>query len=108
MNASTHRRVFSTLPDHRFPLRIMSLLDDPIAQDDLMQDRARVFEEFLDAETNLYNYRDDIARMLRNDERRLIVNIDDLRDYKRDFADGLLKQPVDYLPALEDALVKVI
>lgn len=86
----------------------MSLLDDPIAQDDLMQDRARIFEEFLDAETGVYNYRDDIARMLRNDERRLIINIDDLRDYKRDFADGLLKQPVEYLPALEDALIKIV
>ena len=84
----------------------MSLLDDPIAHDDLMQDRSRVFEEFLDAETELYNYRDDIARMLRLDERRLIINIDDLRDYRREFADGLLKQPVDYLPALEDALTR--
>ncbi|KAI0662516.1 ATP dependent DNA helicase [Cubamyces menziesii] len=86
----------------------MSLLDDPIAHDDLMQDRSRVFEEFLDAETELYNYRDDIARMLRLDERRLIINIDDLRDYRREFADGLLKQPVDYLPALEDALTRVV
>ncbi|CDO70223.1 hypothetical protein BN946_scf184942.g23 [Trametes cinnabarina] len=86
----------------------MSLLDDPVALDDLMQDRSRVFEEFLDAETELYNYRDDIGRMLRQDERRLIINIDDLRDYRRDFADGLLKQPVDYLPALEDALAKVV
>ncbi|KAI0336153.1 ATP dependent DNA helicase [Cubamyces sp. BRFM 1775] len=86
----------------------MSLLDDPIAHDDLMQDRSRVFEEFLDAETELYNYRDDIARMLRLDERRLIINIDDLRDYRREFADGLLKQPVDYLPALEDALTRIV
>ncbi|KAI8995425.1 ATP dependent DNA helicase [Trametes punicea] len=46
--------------------------------------------------------------MLRQDQRRLIINIDDLRDYRRDFADGLLKQPVDYLPALEDALLKVV
>ena len=86
----------------------MSLLDDPIAQDDLMKDRSRVFEEFLDADAGSYNYRDEIALMLRKDERRLIVNIDDLRDYRRDFADGLLKEPVEYLPALEDALVKVV
>ncbi|KAI0666348.1 ATP dependent DNA helicase [Trametes maxima] len=46
--------------------------------------------------------------MLRQDQRRLIINIDDLRDYRRDFADGLLKQPVDYLPAFEDALSKVV
>ncbi|RPD58347.1 ATP dependent DNA helicase [Lentinus tigrinus ALCF2SS1-6] len=86
----------------------MSLLDDPITQDDLMQDRSHVFEEFLDASTPAFSYGEDIKTMLNKDERRLIINIDDLRDYKRDFADGLLKQPVDYLPALEDALVKVV
>ncbi|KAI0095280.1 ATP dependent DNA helicase [Irpex rosettiformis] len=46
--------------------------------------------------------------MLRQDQRRLIVNIDDLRDYRRDFADGLLKQPVDYLPAFDDALISIV
>ncbi|PSR80709.1 hypothetical protein PHLCEN_2v6625 [Hermanssonia centrifuga] len=86
----------------------MSLLDEPIPEDDLMRDRARVFEEFLDSETDLYNYKDDVARMLRLDQRRLIVNIDDLRDYRRDFADGLLKQPVDYLPAFDLALLNIV
>ncbi|THG98456.1 hypothetical protein EW026_g3739 [Hermanssonia centrifuga] len=86
----------------------MSLLDEPIPEDDLMRDRARVFEEFLDSETDLYNYKDDVARMLRLDQRRLIVNLDDLRDYRRDFADGLLKQPVDYLPAFDLALLNIV
>ncbi|KAI0803118.1 ATP dependent DNA helicase [Irpex lacteus] len=86
----------------------MSLLDEPVPQDDLMRDRTRVFEEFLDSETDLYNYKADIATMLRLDQRRLIVNIDDLRDYRRDFADGLLKQPVDYLPAFDDALLSIV
>ncbi|KAH8100493.1 ATP dependent DNA helicase [Cristinia sonorae] len=86
----------------------MSLLDEPVAQDDLMRDRTRVFEEFLDSDSDLYNYKDDIARMLRLEQRRLVVNIDDLRDYRRDFADGLLKQPVDYLPAFDDALLNVV
>ncbi|KAH9949503.1 ATP dependent DNA helicase [Amylocystis lapponica] len=86
----------------------MSLLDEPVPQDDQMRDRTRVFEEFLDSETPLYNYNDDIGRMLRQDNRRLIVNIDDLRDYRRDFADGLLKQPVEYLPAFDDALANIV
>ncbi|KAI0724228.1 ATP dependent DNA helicase [Cerioporus squamosus] len=86
----------------------MSLLDDPITHDDLMQDRSHVFEEFLDASTPAFSYGEDIKTMLNKDERRLIINIDDLRDYKREFADGVLKQPVDYLPALEDALAKVV
>ncbi|KZT06300.1 ATP dependent DNA helicase [Laetiporus sulphureus 93-53] len=46
--------------------------------------------------------------MLRQDQRRLIVNIDDLRDYKRDFADGLLKRPVEFLPAFDEALANVV
>ncbi len=86
----------------------MSLLDEPIPQDDLMLDRTRIFEEFLTAESPIYSYKDDILRVLRLDQSRLIVNIDDLRDYRRDFADGLLKQPVDFLPAFHDALLNVI
>ncbi|CAL1696311.1 unnamed protein product [Somion occarium] len=86
----------------------MSLLDEPVPQDDLMRDRSRIFEEFLDSESDHYNYKDDIARMLRLDHRRLIVNIDDLRDYRRDFADGLLKQPVDFIPAFDDALLNIV
>ncbi|KAF9821811.1 hypothetical protein IEO21_00241 [Rhodonia placenta] len=86
----------------------MSLLDEPVPDDALMRDRTRVFEEFLDANTELYNYGDDIARMLRQDLRRLVVNIDDLRDYKREFADGLLKRPVDFLPAFDEALANIV
>ncbi|KAI0281622.1 ATP dependent DNA helicase [Russula aff. rugulosa BPL654] len=86
----------------------MSLLDEPVPQDDLMLERTRIFEEFLTAESPIYSYKDDILRMLRLEHSRLIVNIDDLRDYRRDFADGLLKQPVDFLPAFHDALLNVI
>jgi DNA replication licensing factor MCM3 len=86
----------------------MSLLDEPVPQDDLMLERTRIFEEFLTAESPIYSYKDDILRMLRLEQSRLIVNIDDLRDYRRDFADGLLKQPVDFLPAFHDALLNVI
>ncbi|KAI9511768.1 MCM2/3/5 family-domain-containing protein [Russula earlei] len=86
----------------------MSLLDEPVPQDDLMRDRTRIFEEFLTADSSIYNYKDDVLRMLRLDQSRLTVNIDDLRDYRRDFADGLLKQPVEYLPAFHDALVNVV
>ena len=65
--------------------------------------------------------------MLRMDERRLIVNLDDLRDYNREFCDGyagqpfrassytnacgrarLLKNPSAYLPAFDAALKEVV
>ena len=35
-----------------------------------------------------YNYREGIKRMLDNEQVRLIVNLDDLRDYDRVYADG--------------------
>ncbi|KAH8997474.1 MCM2/3/5 family-domain-containing protein [Lactarius akahatsu] len=86
----------------------MSLLDEPVPQDDLQRERIRIFEDFLTADSPVYNYKDDILRMLRFDQTRLPVNIDDLRGYRRDYADGLLKQPVDFLPAFQEALINVI
>jgi DNA replication licensing factor MCM3 len=87
----------------------MSMLDDdPTSQDEVHQQRMRIFEEFLASVSDNYDYKADVAQMLREDRNRLIVNIDDLRGYRRDFADGLLKQPVDYLPAFEDALVHTV
>ncbi|KAH9004207.1 MCM2/3/5 family-domain-containing protein [Lactarius hatsudake] len=86
----------------------MSLLDEPVPQDDLQRERIRIFEDFLTADSPIYNYKDDIIRMLRFDQTRLPVNIDDLRGYRRDYADGLLKQPVDFFPAFQEALINVI
>ncbi|KAF9269946.1 ATP dependent DNA helicase [Marasmius fiardii PR-910] len=87
----------------------MSLSDDAIPQDERIRDRTRRFEEFLNSDSSdLYNYKEDILRMLRKDENRLIINIDDLRDYDRELADGLLKQPADYFPSVEDALKTIL
>ncbi len=41
-----------------------------------------------------YDYREAIKRMLDNEQVRLIVNLDDLRDYDRVYADGWVKRPV--------------
>ncbi|KAF5375181.1 hypothetical protein D9758_000036 [Tetrapyrgos nigripes] len=82
--------------------------DEANSGDQLLRDRSRVFGEFLDSESDVYNYVDDIHRMLRMDQTRLIVNIDDLRDYNREYADNLLKHPVDYLHPFEDALRHIV
>lgn len=86
----------------------MSNLNGTVPDDALIRDRTRVFEDFIESDSDLYNYKDEIHRMLRDDRTRLIVNIDDLRDFKRDYADGLLKYPFDYLPAFDTALLNVI
>lgn len=46
--------------------------------------------------------------MLDVEGQRLIVNLDDLRDYNRAYADGLLMQPMQFLPAIEAALKQVV
>ncbi|KAF7437172.1 MCM DNA helicase complex subunit [Pleurotus ostreatus] len=86
----------------------MSFPDFPVLSDDLLRDRSRLFEEFLDSDSPVYNYKDEIHRMLRTDKSRLIVNLDDLRDYNREFTDGLLKQPVDYIQACDEALLNIV
>ncbi|KAJ7139718.1 ATP dependent DNA helicase [Mycena epipterygia] len=84
----------------------------PDVEEQQLTDRAHVFEDFLtldfDPPNQNIKYRQEILKLLRSDQTRLIVNIDDLRDYNREFANGLLKQPVDYLPAFEKALLTVI
>jgi DNA replication licensing factor MCM3 len=42
--------------------------------------------------------------MLDMEEVRLIVNLDDLRTYNRELADGLLLTPMEFLPAIDAAL----
>ncbi|KAF9452593.1 MCM-domain-containing protein [Macrolepiota fuliginosa MF-IS2] len=86
----------------------MSNFVDAVPEDALIRDRTRSFEEFLESDSAVYNYKDEIHRILRADQTRLVVNIDDLRDFKREFADGLLKHPFDYLPAFDVALLNVI
>ena len=60
-----------------------------VLADDLARDRARQFVELLDDSTQAnYNYRQALSRMLDNGQNRLIVNLDDIRDYNRALADG--------------------
>lgn len=66
----------------------------PVFQDAIFLDRVRVFEEYLDhsvsTATNLSqtNYKDAILRMLQTQSRRLVVNLDEIRDFNRDLASG--------------------
>lgn len=46
--------------------------------------------------------------MLRKDERRLVVSLDDLRSYQRDYATGVLDNPNEYLPAFDSALAAIV
>lgn len=101
-----------------------SYLDEPTAPDEALEGRARPYGEFL--EDNTYNYVDEVIRMLNLDQTRLIVNLDDLRAYRKELATvyvaaitqaihlnashlcRLLKEPTDNLPAFEAALKQIV
>jgi DNA replication licensing factor MCM3 len=77
---------------------------DMVQPDDLQRDRVRVAAEFLDSDASKTNHVDAIRTLLRNDERRLVVNIDEVRAFNREFATGLLEEPNEYITAFETAL----
>ncbi|KAM0787560.1 MCM DNA helicase complex subunit [Microbotryomycetes sp. NB124-2] len=85
--------------------------DVPVLQDDQLKDRTRKFTEFLDLDRNdpmarrmSTDYRQAITKMVQQDKRRLIVNLDDLREYDREYCDGLLNDPAAWHPAADLAL----
>ncbi|KAI9599124.1 MCM2/3/5 family-domain-containing protein [Syncephalis fuscata] len=65
-----------------------------------------LFVEFLDNEYTEGEYRKAIGRMLVAGERRLIVNIDHLRNQSayQQVAENILTAPSDYLPAFDEAV----
>ena len=79
----------------------MDDLDTTLRLDeDVHRDHVRVAGEFLGSDVNKHA----IEKMLRSNERRLIVNIDEVRAFNRDFATGVLDEPNEYIPAFEEAL----
>lgn len=87
----------------------MSDFDDPgTTEDEKSTEHIRHFEDFLESESDLYNYTDDIHKMVRTGQTRLIVNLDDLRDWNRKYATGLLKEPFEFVEALDKAVQNLI
>lgn len=77
--------------------------DQPI--DAVFSDRVRRFQEFLDKiDNNGTNYRNEIKDMLTKGKFRLCVSLDEIREFDKEFWSGLLKTPVEFLPACERAL----
>jgi DNA replication licensing factor MCM3 len=54
------------------------------------------------------SYRSAIIVMLQKNERRLVVSLDDVRDYNADLAQGLLSRPLDFTQAFNHALKEIV
>lgn len=70
------------------PAPVPTLDIPPVDPSSNLKDIARIFTEFLDDETRKPNYRELVRKMVEKRERRLIVNLDDLRDYNREYCDS--------------------
>ncbi|KAI9006164.1 MCM2/3/5 family-domain-containing protein [Gaertneriomyces semiglobifer] len=79
-----------------------------LGADELFKERTRFFQEFMDANYGDNVYKEKIRKMLAAKERRLIVNINHVREYNREYADGLLESPMDYLPPFDKALKETV
>ncbi|KAJ3113873.1 MCM DNA helicase complex subunit [Phlyctochytrium bullatum] len=67
-------------------------------------ERVRFFQDFLDRDFGENEYKDKIRRMISAYSRRLIVSIDAIRSYSPEYAEGICKTPIDYVPAFDKAV----
>ncbi|OTA69529.1 MCM-domain-containing protein [Hypoxylon sp. EC38] len=84
-------------------------MDSFMLRDEAAKERIRLAEEFLDPhDQHARSYRSDIILMLQKNQRRLVVNIDHVRDHNTELADGLLFDPFDYTLAFNHALKEIV
>ncbi|KAI0442522.1 MCM2/3/5 family-domain-containing protein [Xylaria telfairii] len=84
-------------------------MDPLLLRDEAAKERVRLASEFLDPhDQNARSYRSDIILMLQKNQRRLVVNLDHVRDHNPELAEGLLFNPFDYSIAFDFALKKVV
>ncbi|EPE08345.1 dna replication licensing factor mcm3 [Ophiostoma piceae UAMH 11346] len=77
--------------------------------DEATKSRVRQAQEFLDpSDQNVRSYRPSIITMLQKNQRRLVVNIDHVRDHNSEMAESLLNEPFDYTTAFNIALKEII
>ncbi|KAI8624295.1 MCM2/3/5 family-domain-containing protein [Xylariaceae sp. FL1651] len=78
-------------------------------QDEAAKERIRLAEEFLDPhDQHARSYRSDIILMLQKNQRRLVVNLDHVRDHNTELAEGLLFDPFNYTIAFDYALKETV
>ncbi|KAI5866749.1 MCM-domain-containing protein [Durotheca rogersii] len=84
-------------------------MDGLILQDEATKERIRLAEEFLDPhDQHARSYRSDIIVMIQKNQRRLVVNLDHVRDHNPELADGLLFDPFDFTLAFNHALKEIV
>ncbi|KAI0144292.1 MCM2/3/5 family-domain-containing protein [Xylariaceae sp. FL1272] len=84
-------------------------MDSFMLQDEAAKERVRQAVEFLDPhDQHAKSYRPDILLMLQKNQKRLVVNLDHVRDHSSELAEGLLFDPFDFTLAFNQALKEIV
>ncbi|KAI1779634.1 MCM-domain-containing protein [Hypoxylon cercidicola] len=84
-------------------------MDSFMLRDEAAKERIRMAAEFLDPnDQHARSYLSDIILMLQKNQRRLVVNLDHVRDHNPELADGLLFDPFEYTLAFNHALKEIV
>ncbi|KAI0176106.1 MCM-domain-containing protein [Hypoxylon sp. FL1284] len=84
-------------------------MDSSMLRDEAAKERVRMAAEFLDPnDQHARSYLSDIILMLQKNQRRLVVNLDHVRDHNPEIADGLLFDPFEYTLAFNHALKEIV
>ncbi|KAI1264262.1 MCM2/3/5 family-domain-containing protein [Xylariaceae sp. FL1019] len=84
-------------------------MDSFMLQDEAAKERVRQAVEFLDPhDQHAKSYRPDILLMLQKNQKRLVVNLDHVRDHSSELAEGLLFDPFEFTLAFNQALKEIV
>ncbi|KAI9333704.1 MCM2/3/5 family-domain-containing protein [Obelidium mucronatum] len=78
-----------------------------LGENELFAERTRHYQDFLERNQKINEQSDKLKKMMLTGGRRLIVNINTLRDYSPDYAKGILKNPMDFIPPFDRAIKEI-
>ncbi|KAJ3083641.1 MCM DNA helicase complex subunit [Rhizoclosmatium hyalinum] len=78
-----------------------------VGETELFNERVRYYQDFLERDYGNNDYKDKLKKMMLNGKRRLVVNINALRDYSPEYAKGVLKNPMDFIPPFDKAIKEI-
>lgn len=73
-----------------------------------MNEKVTQFSNFLERDFKANADQEKIKKMIQRNEKRLIVDVDDLRSHDRELCTMLLKRPGEYFPAFDKALKSIV
>ncbi|KAJ1910819.1 MCM DNA helicase complex subunit [Tieghemiomyces parasiticus] len=79
-----------------------------LPQDDVLNQRVSMFREFLASDYGEDGYSLEIRRTLDANKKRLVINIDHIREYNHELAEDIIRYPSEFIPAMERAVQEVI